>query len=270
MIKLKIKNISIRSKSRERNFFFFLFLLTTSLLFWNCNSESASDCFQNAGTISREVVPVPEFTKITVFENVKLTVKQGNTTKVEVETGKYLRNDVSVSVEDGRLLLRDTNTCNFTRKYGLTHVYVTVPNLTEIRSSTGFSIVSDGVLSFPTLALISESFNDPEAMYTSGEFNLEVDAQRINIVSNGLAYFNLRGKTLNFNITFAAGDSRLEAEALLADQISFNHRGSNDMRINPQKSLKGILRGTGDVVSFNRPTEVEVEVLYKGKLVYID
>lgn len=251
-------------------YFLCIFLLAISFLFWNCNSENASDCFQNAGTISREVVAVPEFTKITVYENVKLTIKQGSPTKVEVETGKYLRNDVSVSVADGRLLLRDTNSCNFTRKYGLTHVYVTVPNLTEIRSSTGFAIVSDGVLSFPNLALISESFNDPEAMYTSGEFDLEVDAQRINIVSNGLSYYNLRGKTLNFNITFAAGDSRLEAEALLADQISFNHRGSNDMRINPQKSLKGILRGTGDIVSFNRPEEVEVEVLYKGKLVYID
>src|SRR5690606_26936846 len=129
------------------------------------------------------------------------------------------------------------------------------------------AINSDGVLSFPNLALISESFNDPQAMYTSGEFDLELDAQRINIVSNGLSYYNLRGKTINFNITFAAGDSRLEAEALLADHVGFNHRGSNDMRINPRKSLKGTLRGTGDVVSFNRPEEVEVEVLYKGKLI---
>src|SRR5690606_13521598 len=120
------------------------------------------------------------------------------------------------------------------------------------------------------LALISESFNEPDAMYTSGEFDLDLDAQRINIVSNGPSYYNLRGQTLHFNIIFAAGDSRLEAEALLADHVSFDHRGSNDMRINPQISLKGTLRGTGDVVSFNRPAEVEVEVLYRGKLVFMD
>lgn len=257
-------------KGKGRHFFTCVLLLVIPFLFWSCNSENASDCFQNAGSIIREAVEVPPFTKVTVYENVKLTIKQGNTTKVEVETGKYLRNDVSVDVEDGRLLLRDTNSCNFTRKYGLTHVYITVPDLTEIRSSTGFPIVSDGILAFPQLALISESFNDPAAMYTSGEFNLEVEAQRINIVSNGLSYYNLRGKTLNFNITFAAGDSRLEAEALVAAHVNFNHRGSNDMRINPQLSLKGTLRGTGDVVSFNRPAEVDVEELYKGKLVYID
>lgn len=257
-------------RGREGYFFSLILLVAVPLLFWSCNSENASDCFQNAGTIVREELEVPPFTKITVYENVKLTIKQGNTIKVEVETGKYLRNDVSVSVEEGRLLLRDTNSCNFTRKYGLTHVYITVPDLTEIRSSTGFPIVSDGVLSFPDLALISESFHDPEAMYTSGEFHLKVDAKRISIVSNGLSYYNLSGKTLNFNITFAAGDSRLEAEALLADHISFNHRGSNDMRIAPQLSLKGAIRGTGDVVAFNRPAEVEVEELYKGRLIFVD
>lgn len=246
------------------------FLMLAVLLLWNCNSENAPDCFQNAGDISRETVVVPDFTKITVYENVQLTLKQGSTQKVEVETGEYLRNEVEVTVEDGRLLLRDTNDCNFTRKYGLTKVYITTPNITEIRSSTGLDIVSDGVLAFQSLSLISESFNDPDAGYTSGEFNLELDTQSLSIVSNGISYYNLRGKTLNFSIVFASGDSRLEAEALIAENISFNHRGSNDMRISPQQSLKGTLRGTGDVVSFNRPAEVEVEQLYKGELIFIN
>jgi hypothetical protein len=239
-------------------------------LFVNCNSENAPDCFQNAGDIGREIVEVPNFKSITVYENVQLILRQGSPLKVEVETGEYLRNEVEVEVEDDRLLLRDTNNCNFTRKYGLTKVFVTAPDITEIRSSTGLDILSDGVLAYPRLTLISESFNDPDAGYTSGEFNLELDTQNLAIVSNGISFYNLRGRTVNFNIMFAAGDSRLEAEALIADNISFNHRGSNDMRISPQESLKGTLRGTGDVVSFNRPAIVEVEQLYKGELIFID
>tara|TARA_R100000935_G_C2842013_1_gene171881 strand:+ start:22672 stop:23484 length:813 start_codon:yes stop_codon:yes gene_type:complete len=243
-------------------------LLAILLVLVNCNSENAPDCFQNAGDISREVVEVPNFTAITVYENVQLTLRQGSLLKVEVETGEYLRNEVEVEVVDNRLLLRDTNDCNFTRKYGLTKVYVTAPNITEIRSSTGLDVLSEGVLAYPSLTLISESFNDPDAGYTSGEFNLELDTQSLAIVSNGISYYNLRGQTLNFSIVFASGDSRLEAEALMADNISFNHRGSNDMRLNPQESLKGTLRGTGDVVSFNRPAVVEVEQLYKGELIF--
>lgn len=245
-------------------------LLAMVILLVNCNSENAPDCFQNAGDINREIVEVPNFTAITVYENVEMTLRQGSPLKVEVETGENLRNEVEVQVVDGRLLLRDTNDCNFTRKYGLTKVYVTAPNITEIRSSTGLDILSDGVLAFPSLTLISESFNDPDAGYTSGEFNLELDTQNLAIVSNGISYYNLRGKTINFNILFASGDSRLEAEALIAENVSFNHRGSNDMRLSPQESLKGILRGTGDVVSFNRPAVVEVEQMYKGELIFID
>ncbi|CAN0331056.1 unnamed protein product, partial [Scytosiphon promiscuus] len=84
-------------------------LLAILLVLVNCNSENAPDCFQNAGDISREVVEVPNFTAITVYENVQLTLRQGSPLKVEVETGEYLRNEVEVEVVDNRLLLRDTN-----------------------------------------------------------------------------------------------------------------------------------------------------------------
>ncbi|MCM4164380.1 MULTISPECIES: head GIN domain-containing protein [unclassified Arenibacter] len=263
-----ILNIGLRLKRVVTVVARYCILLAIMLFLVNCNSENVSDCFQNAGDISREIVEVPNFSTITVYENVQLILKQGSPLKVEVETGEYLRNEVEVEVTDDRLLLRDTNDCNFTRKYGLTKVFVTAPNITEIRSSTGRDILSEGVLAYPTLTLISESFNDPDAGYTSGEFNLELDTQNLAIVSNGISFYNLRGRTVNFNIIFAAGDSRLEAEALMADNISFNHRGSNDMRIYPQESLNGTLRGTGDVVSFNRPGIVEVEQLYKGELIF--
>ena len=263
MIKYRWRN-SFRVVSRCGILVLVMFLLC------NCNSENAPDCFQNAGDINREIVEVPNFTTITVYENVQLILRQGSPLKVEVETGEYLRSEVEVKVVDDRLLLRDTNDCNFTRKYGLTKVYVTAPNITEIRRSTGLDILSDGVLAYPSLNLVSESFNDPDAGYTSGEFNMELDTQGLTIVSNGISFYNLRGKTTNFNIIFASGDSRLEAEALIAENVSFNHRGSNDIRISPQQSLKGTLRGTGDVVSFNRPATVEVEQLYKGELIFID
>ena len=80
-------------------------LLAMLLMLVNCNSENAPDCFQNAGDISREVVEVPNFTTITVYENVQLTLRQGSPLKVEVETGEYLRNEVEVEVVDDRVVV---------------------------------------------------------------------------------------------------------------------------------------------------------------------
>jgi hypothetical protein len=240
------------------------------LFFISCNSENASDCFQDTGEITREEVALQEFTKITVFENVTLIIKQGSTQKVEIETGENLRNEVDAVVEDGRLILTDTNDCNYVRAYGTTTVYVTTPNITEIRSSTGFPISSEGVLSFERLSLLSESFSNPEAETTDGEFNLYLDVSSLSITVNGIAYFNLRGKVENFNINIAAGDSRIEAEELVAENVNINHRGSNDVLINPQLKISGVLRGTGDVLSYTRPAEVNVEQLYNGRLIFVE
>lgn len=237
-------------------------------LFMACNGDNVPDCFQNAGDLVRQEIEVSAFTKITVQENVQVILKQGDETRVEVETGAFLINEVEASVVDGRLLLRDTNDCNFVRDFGLTKIFVTAPIITEIRSSTGFPIRSEGVLHYPNLALLSESFTDPEADVTNGEFILDLETENLSIVSNGLSFFQLRGSTVNFVITFAAGDARLKAPQLVAQHITLNHRGTNDMLINPQQSLQGVIRATGDVVSFTRPPLVAVEELFKGKLIF--
>lgn len=235
-----------------------------------CNSDSAADCFQNAGNIIREEVSVAEFTKITVFENVRLLLKQGPQIKVEIETGENLRNEAEAVVEAGRLLLRDTNNCNFVREYGVTKIYVTAPNIQEIRSSTGLKIESIGVLNYPVLRLVSENFTNSESDTTSGEFDLNLDTNEISILANGLAYFKLQGNTNVFEINLAAGSSRIDAKNLNANIVDFNHRGSNDILVSPNDKLEGVIRSTGDVISFNRPDIVQVEKLFKGELIFKD
>lgn len=233
-----------------------------------CNSESAPDCLQDSGDVLITEVSLSEFDKITVFENVTLILKQGDTQKVEIETGENMLEEVSATVEEGRLLLRDTNDCNYFRDYGLTKIYVTSPNITEIRSSTGWPILSDGVLGYPSLSLISESFINPESETTDGEFDLEVVSNNLSVVVNGIAYFKLSGTVENLSLNIAAGDSRIEAENLVAANINLNHRGSNDMLVNPQESIQGTIRSVGNVISFNRPEEIAVQEEYKGELIF--
>ncbi|UOY07627.1 DUF2807 domain-containing protein [Muricauda sp. SCSIO 64092] len=241
-----------------------------SFLFFSCNSENAPDCLQNAGDLTRIEVEVPDFNNITVFENLNLVIKQGNEQKVELESGEFLLNEISARVEEDRLLLRNDNGCNIFREYGLSTVYVTSPNIEEIRSSTGLLISSDGVLNYPNLNLVSESFIEPESETTDGSFDIEVANGRVGIVVNGISYFKVRGITNNFSISVAAGDSRIEAEGLVAQEVSVNHRGSNDVFVNPQQRISGVIRGYGDVISINRPTEVEVEELFNGRLIFKD
>ncbi len=250
----------------KKNFFYIILMVLLS----SCNGENTPDCFQNSGDLIRVATDVPLFNTITVFENLNLVLKQGPEQLVEIETGEFLLNDVSAEVEDDRLIVRNENSCNFVRNYGLTTIYITSPNISEIRSSTGLLISSDGVLNYPNLSLISESFNSPETETTDGSFDLELSSETVSIVVNGIAFFELSGTVTNFNITIAAGDSRVEAESLVAQNVSLNHRGSNDIFINPQQRISGIIRGYGDVISANRPPEVSVEELFNGRLIFKD
>ena len=236
----------------------------------SCSNENAPDCFQTSGDLISEEIQVPMFSSITVFENIELIIRTGTVQNVRLETGENLRNEITAEVVDDRLILRNNTGCNLLRSYGKTKFYVTTPGISEIRSSTGFPIRSEGVLFVDDLELISESFNNPEAETTDGSFDLEVDASRVTVVSNGIAYFALKGETEELGITVAAGDSRVEADGLVAERIQINHRGTNDILIRPQNSLSGVIRGTGDVISYNRPDSVDIAILYKGKLIFKD
>jgi hypothetical protein len=258
----------LRGLTLRRVLFLFSLLFVLSNVLTSCNSENAPDCLQSEGKLIRQEVGLPSFDKITVFEKVALVLKEGPLQKVEIETGEFLLNEISAEVEGNRLILRNENGCNLFRKYGITTIYVTAPNISEIRSSTGLLIRSDGALAYPNLSLISESFNNPESETTDGSFDLDLATETVSIVVNGIAYFKLSGTATTLNVTIAAGDSRIEAEELLADNVIVNHRGTNDILTNPQLAVRGIIRGNGNVICFNRPETVEVDEIFNGRLLF--
>jgi hypothetical protein len=130
------------------------------------------------------------------------------------------------------------------------------------------TVSSDGVLNFSNLRLISEDFNATYVTHTDGDFNLQVNCNRIDIVFNNLSRVFISGFVNNLFIGFYSGDTRFEGANLIAQNIDIFQRSSNDMIVNPQQSLTGEIRGTGDVISLNRPPIVEVEEFYTGKLIF--
>ncbi len=237
------------------------------LIVFACDSENAGDCFQKTGSIIQQEASIDTFDKILVNRDIELIIKEGATQKVIIETGKNLLNDIEVSVVDGKLILTDNNNCNYVRGYGITKVYITSPNITEIRSSTQYDVRSDGVLSYPNLTVLSENFSAPDT-FTNGSFRLQIDNNSLRLFFNNLSNCFISGKTNSLNITFAAGTSRFEGRDLIAQNVQFWNRSSNDMIVNPQQEIKGKISGTGNVIAVNKPPVIEVEEVYKGRLIF--
>lgn len=236
------------------------------ICFTACDSEDAGNCFQTAGNSIQEEVPMESFNRILINERIELIIKEGPTQKVVIETGKNLLNDIKLEVVDNQLIATNNNTCNFVRDYGLTTIHVTSPNITEIRNSSELSVTSDGLLTFPTLRLLSEDYLSD--YLNIGDFNISVDNLTTSIVSNGISNFYLNGNTANLAVNFAAGDSRFEGENLTAKNIRLIHKSSNDILVNPQEKITGNIYSLGNVIAFNKPATVEVTEHYKGKLIF--
>lgn len=244
-----------------------IILIYVLISIFACDSENAGDCFQKTGSIIQQEIEVAPFNKILVNRDIELIIKEGTEQKVVIETGENLMNDVLAVVTEGKLILTDNNSCNYVRGYGITKVYITSPNITEIRSSTQYDVRSDGVLTYPSLTVLSEDFNVPET-FTNGNFRLQIDNNSFHLVFNNLSNCFISGKTINLNITFAAGTSRFEGRNFVAQNIRLWNRSSNDMIVNPQQKIKGKISGVGNVISVNKPQVIEVEEVYKGRLIF--
>ncbi len=240
-------------------------VLSLLIIIQGCDSQNANDCFQIAGTIIQHEVEVDDFTKILVDEEVIMLISQGETNKVIIETGENLLNDISASVIDGQLILKNDNSCNYIRDYELTKIYVTAPNITEIRCATNRYIKSEGILSYPNLALLSENYDSD--YLASGDIELDLNSKNVSVAANGISIFKISGKSDLLNINFAANDCRFEGDDFVVKDVKVSHKSSNDIIVKPQNSIKGIIYSTGDLIVKNRPKIIEVEEHFKGNLI---
>lgn len=244
-----------------------LFLITI-ICFLSCDSEDTGDCFQQAGEITQTEVEVADFTEIMVYDKIKLFIEQGTKQKVVIETGENLMNEISAEVTEGRLILMNENVCNLVRDYEITKIYVTVPELTYLRHAGNIPLESVGTLNFEDVWLVSENQAlDPE-IHTNGDFILDLNVENLRITNDNYSNYFLTGKVQNADFFFAAGDGRLEARDLIVQHYEIFHRGTNKLIINPQQSLKGEIVSYGDIISVNRPPEVDVEEKFRGKLIF--
>lgn len=233
-----------------------------------CDSEEALDCFQLAGTTIQVPYDVSDFNMIRIEHNVSLLVKQGETQEVILETGENLLPDILMYVEDGVLVVRDNNQCNYVRDFGITRAIVTTPNLIEIRNGSSYGVVGDGVLNFPDLRLISNTTGGFEDIRKSGDFTMTLNSINLSVEANGLSGFFIDGQVENATISFEDEIPRFEGANLFVNHLRIFHRSGNKMIVNPQLSIRGKILGVGNVISLTRPEIIEVEELNSGRLLF--
>ena len=200
-----------------------------------CDGPDANDCLQAEGNTVNETFQVATFDKISFGDRIRMVLKQGPEQRVVVQTGENLLPEINVSVSNQTLIIADENACNLVRDYGITTVFVTSPDITQIRNASRWEIRSDGLLSYPNLVLISNT--NPEQK--SGDFYLDLDTQNLRVIANGVSVFYLTGAASFATVRFTDEQPRFEGAALQVNQLTVFQRSANDMIVNPIESISG-------------------------------
>lgn len=247
-----------------------IFALTVFMLFISC--EKPGECFDSTGNgVSRlyDVTAGNEFHTIYIDKGVGLILKEGTEYKVEVRTGENLIDNVSIGLNgDDALWLKDNSSCNWTRAYGQIKVYVTTPHLSflDIRSTTEQDIDSDGILTHDILRLISMDLGPGAG---TNDFHMQLNTGQLVVENNNVSRYYLSGQTNDALFNFYEGNGRIQAENLIAQNVTLFHRGSNDMVVYPVQKITGRMVSTGNVILKNLPIlPVDVEQLYQGRVIY--
>jgi hypothetical protein len=123
------------------------------------------------------------------------------------------------------------------------------------------------MLEFEKLSLVSEDFNDTEAL-SLGNFKIEVDNSLVNITGSGISDFELSGKTERLNFGTFSGSGTVSARQLEAEVVTFFHRSFKNAVVTPIQRLEGEIRSFGHIISTKKPPQIDVKAFYTGQLIF--
>jgi hypothetical protein len=225
-----------------------------------CNPDGIG-CFNSSGSIETVTVEVADFSVIDVSGNIEVHLTSAAVKDVKLIAGSNIIPGIRLQVIDGILFLDNLNTCNWTREYVNPIVEISNPALTKVVQHGFGEIISNGTLTYNELTL--------ENTEGSGDFKVDVNVQKLTIVSNEVANFYLRGSADLLVIGFYYADEIFYGEELQVDDCLVTHYGSNSMHLNVTQSLKGNIYSYGDVFMHRQmPQTIEVTESENGKLIF--
>jgi hypothetical protein len=246
------------------------YLIILIVILVACDSSDAPDCLQVAGNREVRLFSVAEFTSIRIEDNINLLIRQGDEIKVSVEAGKNLFEEIKVAVEGNTLVIANDNNCELFRNYEDVIAKVTAPNLTEIRNASIGNVTSEGILNYPVLSLGSNTNGGIDNVKKSGDFIVELNCDLLVAEANGFSRYFVSGNAREARIVFTDELPLFEGANFIVDDLTVFQRSANIMRVNPLNSIRGEIRGTGDVIAVNRPDIVEVDEFFTGRLIFED
>lgn len=234
-----------------------LSFLSTILVLTSCQKE-VGNCFKSTGPIVEEMRTLGPFTDLEVNDNINLTWHQSDSNYIRIKAGKNLISQITSKNEGKTLVLKNQNTCNWTRSYGDQVAIDLFAPTPFVMRHWGFGklISNDSLMSSPLLV----------QHYGAGDISLKIKVEELFLDFNspGLCMLNGLSDKGSYNIQ---GFGKLDARNLNMGNCQLKMEGENDAWIRVSGQLRGEHVSNRSVFVFGNPASVSVVQKASGKVV---
>ena len=214
-----------------------------------CNREDAWDILKTRGERVIVQIEIPDFHSIMVHNNFDVVLSRSDCYSATVEGWKNLMPKIRLSVEDGVLIMEDTNNFDFVRnKDNRTTVYLRYAGyLSNIQLSGNGDIVSRDTIHTSGLTVL--------CLEASGSVDLNIQTQSFYLGTDekNVASVIVRGSSGSMGMT-NWGFAPVDLLNLKVSYAEIHHHGTGNVYVNVSESLIVILYGIGDLYYTGSPS----------------
>lgn len=214
----------------------------------NDNNNDNNDGRKNT---SGKIRKLPKFNSLLYSIPGEIVWKQAKKQSLEIQADDEVLEEIVTEVKDGGVLYIGFRSHNFQLNDNKIIIFIATPDIKAVRLSGSGNLRSKGRWEVHDISL---------AISGSGNFDLNLDAQKVTTELTGSGNVRLKGNTDTHNIT-VAGSGQVLSYKLQADNCDVNVSGSGSCQVNVDDKLEAIIRGSGSVLYEGNP---EVSKIIEG------
>lgn len=229
----------------------------------SCGKDGSFDCLKSTGDIKMESRSLPPFHHIEINDNINLVLSQDTlVNSFEVEAGENLLDGITTTVDHGHLVIRNENTCNWTRKFD-------VPINIFIRFSQLDTIVYRAAGDVTFLNPWQNDSIQFDVMEGAGTIDLKLDVFKSRIyIQYGVVNVILSGRS-DVNFLSNTGYGPVDALNLNTNFTYMNNSSPNDCYVWVRTELGVTIDNIGDVYYKGNPV-VNKQLNSSGQLIHLE
>jgi hypothetical protein len=238
----------------------FILLPVFILLLTHCDSDEAVCVSSTGKVITQERLAFP-FNKVEVYDNINLILTQDPyITSIKVEAGENLIDGITTEIDSGRLVLRNTNACNWLRSFEVpVNVYLQFTRLDTLEFRAAANITCTNDWTNETIWV--------DVVEGAGQIDLKLNVFKSYLtVEFGTTTMNVSGFS---QVTYISsqGYGPLHAEDLYSKFTYVYTFSPNDLFVYASVELAAEIKNTGNVYYRGNPPTVGLTGNGTGKLI---